>query len=373
MKIKYFAVLSFLFCFAVSWSAEPAPDTSAQLLQTKPFEVRRLIPREGGDFFLSAVLASPVRERINVYAILAGHEGAFDSPTGWGYEDLSLAVFDYIVQGWKDWRQAANAFLEPAYQLPQLSFVLYDAAAFSSRGVQNPTEADLVLQMAVGQGGWPDSQDLPRGMAQSLFTPDGGGMGALQFFVEQAWFDWLNASPQLSEEEQKAVEEQYQRAVAEVLTFAQQAPAAAQPAAKAAPLSAQGQSFYQQLGKEPVSSWQKRGPWASYNQHIITHEMGHLMGLPHAASESSSVMSASVPWPLKVSRPSAQDGMRLARLVCWYYNQRAGETVCVPRMPQKTAASSKTAPKTPQKSAPRAAQPAAARTPAQPAAAPLGR
>ena len=330
MKKFLYLFLFFFFISVGGWAASGSFSPSADVISVKNFQVQRLKLPPGREFLLSALLGPFQKRQINVYIVLQGYDCSFDSCSVPAYKPLSQAMFDYVQSAWLAWRKEANAFLPEECQLPQLSFSLYDSEALKNRQKNSSSTIDFVFDLAVGKFGFKSNSDVARGAGLARFDEKGNGMAVLKFFVEQEWFDWLNMPTSNSANDASEKEEWYQRAAAALLAGDNYEHYGSLEQDAEIFTKGQEEFFYRELEKLPVISWHKKGYWAAYNQRIISHEFGHILGLTHIDNESSSLMKAFLPKGNAPYGPSAMDGLRLAVLACWYQNQMAGKTVCQP-------------------------------------------
>lgn len=328
---KFLSVFILVFLAATSWGQQKtdAYDT----LRAGTRQVQRLHSPQGREFLLSNLIYPKQKKQISVlgYVNIPFRNFVTEDPQypvqNPGYQAALQALFDYIPQAWQAWRQAANAWLPKAYQLPQVQFTLTDGykSDLARQPRIRPNAVTLVLEAISGKVGLAGNS---RANGIALFTPAGSGIGRIQFLVEQEWMNWFNEpndSPNKA-----ALAQDYQKAAAALLAGEfYDAASNGRAYAREDLLSDTARSYIQTLSQSAPDTWHKQGPWAVYNRYIFTHEMGHLFGLVHA-DEPQSIMAPVVQGGKPVEHPSAQDGLRLATLVCWYYNQRAGREVCVP-------------------------------------------
>lgn len=330
-----------MFSFAVTfpaWASSVLENSPHEVLRAGGQEVERLKNPAGKDFLLSNIISPKQKKTVKVVAYInlslnnAARADASYLQENPGYAYAIEALFPYVEQGWLDWREAANAWLPKNYQLPNLKFTLVDGYQNDKarKARWNDSTVNLSLETTTGKYGFYQGNNSAsaRGIGMPYFTQDGNGFGRIQFFVEQEWMDYFNAMAKSPEEQAKAAEE-YKKAVS-----AQMAGEFYESATNGkgynwdSKLTDSSKKYMNVLSKSEPGSWHKQGPWAAYNQHIITHELGHLFGLVHVA-EPNSMMASTVDGN-SVARPSSNDGLRLATLVCWYHNQRAKKEVCVP-------------------------------------------
>ncbi len=323
---KLIVALTVCLLGALSWGS-PAAESSYDILRAGTRQVERLRNANGKDFLLSNVIFPKQKRQVNVLAYLFISFLRFTDPIpsdylekNPGYQKAIEEMFFYVTQAWSDWQQAANAWLPAKYRLPDLKFTLKDGYKTDINQQTRWTEStlNLAVEASAGKYGFYLSgvNEPIRGVGRSAFTTKGDGFGLIQFFMEQEWVDYLNAPTPAA---QAAAAEHYKKAAA-----AQMAGELYDAAnAGRATLSAEAQKYVDILSQSPADTWYRQGPWAQYNQQIMTHEMGHLFGLTHI-HEDSSIMAPSVEFGGGKPKPSAQDGQRLATLVC------SGITTSVP-------------------------------------------
>ena len=289
-------------------------------LQVGNQTVERLRATEKQEFLLSNILYPKRKRSLNVRVLFNRLLRSMYDPDYLQknpyYKPSIEAVYPYVEQAWKDWRNAANSWLPQKYQLPNLKFSLIDA--YASTAPVNTAAVQLSLEVMTEDVYSPTSEsgDI-RGIGLSYYTKDGAGYGRLIFIMQKAWVDWIASLDKSPEEQQKAAEAYRAAVVEQIVGSTDNSDTLVQQYLNAMPL-------------DKPETWQTEGPWAYYNQQVMTHELGHILGLVHIDNEPNSIMSPTVQGKLSVVLPSNEDGLRLATLVCWYHNQRAKRTVCVP-------------------------------------------
>ncbi len=335
-------LLLFLFITGISagWGFQLPADAAYESLRVGNLTVERLKMGKNQDFLFSNILFPKQKRNVKVlaYVNFPFRNAVTESPNylkeNPGYFLAVEALFPYVKQAWQDWREAANAWLPAAYKLPELTFSLTDGYRTDTSHTPRWTNQtiNITLEATSGKYGFyqGNGSNSVRGVGISSFTKDGNGFGRILFFMEQEWLDWLNAKEAPADEQARAAEE-YKKAVS-----AQMAGDFYEAATNGngynwdKQLSDRSKQYIHILSKMPAASWHKQGPWAVYNQRIVTHEWGHLLGLVHI-NEDTSIMFEKTASGMDSSRPSAADGLRLATLVCWYHNQQAHQEVCLPK------------------------------------------
>ena len=346
MKNALWIVLFLLTSFTGWGGAVAAPNTPYDVLYCGKEKIYRLKQTEGKEFLLSNIIFPQQKRQVKVLAYVnfpfspspADSSGYLaKNPHYWRAVE---EVYPYLQQAWKDWRAAANAWLPEKFRLPELSFTLLDGYRLDAARQPRWGEDSLNLSLEITSGKYGlfmrSVPDPVRGAGIALFTKEGNGFGRILFFLEQEWMDWLNTE-HLSQEEQTRRAAEYQKAAGAQLAGEFYAAAVPNGYDWERDLSSQARRYIRQLAALSPTEWSKQGPWAHYNQRLITHEMGHLFGLVHI-QDSASVMDPVLAGGRGTARPSASDGLRLAALVCWYHNQRAGKNVCTPLSAKKHAA-----------------------------------
>lgn len=333
MKKSIFILAAVLFAGS-AWASPPPSNSSYETLRAGGLEVVRLKNSFGRDFLFSNLIYPGQKKQVRVATLLERQD--FSKPDYAakhpGYKMQGEAVFRYVTAAWNDWRASANAYLPKKYKLPELSFVHVDGfdAFDRKRELWDEDTLNIRVDSMVGKYGMASGGNDPaRGVGISSFSADGKGYGHIKFFVEQEWMDWMDAGGK-SPEELAAAAEEYKKAVCAQMTgdFYETA-TEGRGYNWEERFSDQTKSYVKALSEMPAQKWDREGPWAAYNQQIITHEMGHLFGLVHMQEEGS-IMAASVEGGKGLARPSDGDGLRLATLACWYHNQRAKREVCLP-------------------------------------------
>ncbi len=334
---KYLA--AFLCCtLGTALWGSPVPPASNETLRVGSRTVERLYHAPDREFLLSAVIFPKQKRQAKVLAYVNIPFRNFQPiPSDYlqntpGYRPAIEALFSYLTQAWADWRSAANAWLPKKYQLPDLSFTLVDGYKkdVSNQPRWDSSTLNIALEAVSGKNGfsYSDVPEAVRGVGLSFYNKQGAGYGWIQFFMEQEWLDWFNSLSKTPEEQAAAAEEYKRAAGAWLAGDFYDASTQGQGYDWLKGLSEKSRQYMQTFSKTAPETWHKQGPWAEYNQYVMTHELGHVLGLTHV-QEGPSVMTKEV-MGSGVFRPTVQDGLRLATLVCWYHNQKAKRQVCLP-------------------------------------------
>lgn len=262
-------------------------------------------------------------------------EAVFDVPFNKISDEASIAplirraeeiTYHYFVQSWKAWRAAANEYLPPKYQLPELSFTL--EKDISGGGVID-RGSDSISVILVSR--FPATVIEHKGKYTAVFE-------RIELVLPIHLLKYL-AFTDTDPLQRALMEGEYRNMICNL---------AAGPNNYWDNLVLQGGTLdgvrwinrYRPLGKEesacldevsalPVKDWVYKGPFAVHNQHVMTHEMGHFLGFGHI---DNSIMSTAKMAARTQTKPFGQDGLRLAVSVCYYHNRKAGKEVCVPRV-----------------------------------------
>ncbi len=252
------------------------------------------------------------------------------------YDEIGHIVFSYLTNAYQRWREAANANLPAKYQLPEIEFVyenIYSVASGKTPSVARQSQTPIILlRLVIDEYGIYDRKDgsIARAKAIPYFRQDGTGEGYITFTVQQQWMDYLNAKYTHAVDLQTA-SNTYAKAIAGVLTGSYDV--SDEPGwietDQSRTLREKKNKMMSSFNPQ-VESWHVKGPWARFNQGVMTHELGHLFLLPHE-KVSSSIMYPTVSGRSS-GKVSKKDGLHLAALVCWYHNQLAGREVCKPEV-----------------------------------------
>ncbi len=306
-------------------------------------ELKRQTVRRVGNFqaeqLYPGILPALIFEEKNT--VLALPDASFDAPLdNLSHTPSFLAAvrraqeltYHYFVQAWQDWRAAANAYLPADYQLPSLSFLLAQntqqkasagalpvhlVTRFPSHRLEHLGQytassiqrIELVLPIHLLKY-WAFSDPDP--LQQALMTGDLRNVICDLTSGWQRYWDLLVIKSSSLEDVSWA--NRYRT------------------------LTKKEEDCLNTLMTLPAEEWGSRGPFAAYNKHIMTHEWGHLLGFGHI---DNSIMSTGGAADRSLIKPNKLDGLRLAVLVCWHHNQKAGKTVCVPQVKNATAAAEK--------------------------------
>lgn len=242
-------------------------------------------------------------------------------------QQVEEITYAHFVQGWKVWREAANKYLPKKYQLPALSFYL--AEDILTGGLSTETEEDGFTVHLVSRfpsirvphlGTYTSYVDrielvLPIHLLKYLMFTDtdpfrralteGEYRNMICNIVAGPNDYWDNLFIQGTKLEDVHWRNRFR------------------------PLEPKEEACLKTLPSLPAQDWVYEGPFAWDKQHTMLHEWGHFFGFGHI---DNSIMSTGQQRDGTQVKPTEQDGLRLATLVCWHYNQQAGKEVCVPQV-----------------------------------------
>lgn len=231
-------------------------------------------------------------------------------------EDL---VYDYFKQAWNFWREAANAYLPARYKLPRLSFFRNgkEPKGFAGKTVPVFLTARFPAVASNRLGVYVVHTDQIE-----LTLP----IHLLSFLAS------FGEAPERKEEVMQEYKSVVCNITAENSLYWQevflQGDEVRWIRGVGVP-SAEEIFCLRDLAAIPPEELHKRGPLAMDNQSVMTHEMGHMLGFGHM---DGSVMSTGKLRNNRQVKPTEQDGLRLATLVCWHHNQLAEKEVCIPQV-----------------------------------------
>lgn len=342
MKHFLYILTAAIFLQAGLYAAAPAIDQETnpvERVSAGGFPVDKYYAPDGSvEGLLAAVASSQPKRKIWVnvglnHSSLAwprDHVASYEKNNP-AYDEISRAVFAYLPRAWQKWRVAANAYLPEAYRLPEVEFVYrhdYDVISGKQPNTLVPT-GKTFIRLFLESGEWGLGASEARGRAMPRWKPDGSGSSYIYFLVQQQWLDYFNAK-RLALSGLDALAVAYAKAVEEFLSgthWLSDEPGLVETDQTRA-IRETRRSHISKLLQSPADTWHIKGPWAVYNQAVMTHELGHLFLLPHV-EEKSSIMYYAVSGASS-GKVSDKDGLRLATLVCWYRNREAGREICRP-------------------------------------------
>lgn len=323
--MKKFLFLGILFILPLGIRAQEVVLEREQVRRAGSYEVRQLH---------KGILPYLIFEGKRSITVLP--EALFDDPFNqlsyslemeaaiWQVEEITYAHF---VQGWNVWREAANKYLPQKYQLPELSFHLAEDILIG--GTSPKMEEDAFTVHLVSR--------FP-----SIWVPHAGSYTSYVDRIELVWPIHLLKYLMFTDTDpfQRALTEgEYRNMICNIvagpndywdnLVLRGTKIEDVHWRNRFRPMKPEEEKCLNILPSLPAQDWVYEGPFAWDTQHTMLHEWGHFFGFGHI---DNSIMSTGQKRDGTQVQPTEQDGLRLATLVCWHYNQQAGKEVCVPQV-----------------------------------------
>lgn len=321
--MKKFLLWGLCILFVPAVNAQEQVLEQANVRRAGPYEVRQ---KNGG---ILPYIFFQGKRSVTVYP-----EASFDSP----FTQIQLTentfsairrsqeiAYRYLVAGWNAWRAAANEYLPKKYQFPQLSFTLAEDISLS--GVTSGSEDSIPIYLVVR---FPSTWIDHSGQYSS-------SVDRIELVFPIHLLKYL-AFTDTDPFRRALVEGEYRNMICNVsagpnnywdqLSLQGTSLESVRWHNRFRPLEEKEEKCLDELAALPAKDWVYKGPFATDNQHTMTHEWGHFLGFGHI---DNSIMATGSLRDRTISTPVKDDGLRLATLVCYHYNELAGKEVCVPQ------------------------------------------
>ena len=296
----------FLLFVPVFVYASPVPD--GWEVPNAPVTVETIAndEQDAARFLLAQLIKNPSKRQIGVYFRRTFVDGKDDELAAAAQMEKDM-IF-YIATAYNQWRASANKYLPNGFKMPEIKFVQLSALSSAARTQFSKTGLPLSVRLYIGDGLYSVGKNEYALASASPTWGTGATNPNLTFAWLNDWFVYVLASVnpnRANATEMKRLEDLYRSSAAE----------------KAAKKREQQAGVEKQLAEIPIEQIHRKGPFYAWVQGVITHEVGHLLGLNHITGEKS-VMSPSADDELETRKPTDRDGRRLAELVCYFQNKR---------------------------------------------------